>query len=412
MDKNRKIVLILFLGALLITVGVVLLKKVPYPPTYEYGEIANNLLKGKGFSFNYYGIIETSPTSFMPPVYPYFLFLNLLVFKEGGLLAVQLFQCILTALISVIIFIILQDLFSPFCGIIGGAISLIYPPLIGSNRQIGTGTFETFFLMVGLLCFYKIFKKKESNLKYKLLLSLSLGLGGLTRPVILVLVPLSFIWIFISKKRELLKHFFIYGFIGAGMIILPWTIRNYIVHKKFIPISSNSGYNLWIGNNPFSTGEIIDLTKYGSPQLLAKLKKLSESEIDRVLHREAISFITHNFTKVIKIWSKKLWYYLWFRPHVGAETKNIGKLEILGYKMFYGIIFILAILGMIHLRKRWREFFLMWGILVVNLMICVVYFVATRYRMIIEPIYILFASYFLTILWNKLVKRKKRVIQT
>ena len=31
---------------------------------------------------------------------------------------------------------------------------------------------------------------------------------------------------------------------------MPWTIRNYVVFHKFIPLRSNFGLELWLGNNP------------------------------------------------------------------------------------------------------------------------------------------------------------------
>jgi hypothetical protein len=39
------------------------------------------------------------------------------------------------------------------------------------------------------------------------------------------------------------------GFVFA-VSIAPWTIRNYVVFETFIPLRSNFGLELWLGNNP------------------------------------------------------------------------------------------------------------------------------------------------------------------
>lgn len=40
-----------------------------------------------------------------------------------------------------------------------------------------------------------------------------------------------------------------------GLVITPWTIRNAVTLERFVLISTNGGYNLYLGNNPDSTGQ-------------------------------------------------------------------------------------------------------------------------------------------------------------
>ena len=35
----------------------------------------------------------------------------------------------------------------------------------------------------------------------------------------------------------------------AALCCLPWTIRNYVVFHRFIPVRSNLPFELWLGNN-------------------------------------------------------------------------------------------------------------------------------------------------------------------
>src|SRR5262249_26517179 len=51
----------------------------------------------------------------------------------------------------------------------------------------------------------------------------------------------------------------------ATVVVLPWTIRNYVQFKCFIPVSANSGCNLLLGNSPNTTGNsgvMVDVSEY------------------------------------------------------------------------------------------------------------------------------------------------------
>ena len=44
------------------------------------------------------------------------------------------------------------------------------------------------------------------------------------------------------------------GAVIAGIVLLPWWIRNAMLFHAFVPLTTASGASLWIGNNPDATG--------------------------------------------------------------------------------------------------------------------------------------------------------------
>jgi 4-amino-4-deoxy-L-arabinose transferase-like glycosyltransferase len=50
-------------------------------------------------------------------------------------------------------------------------------------------------------------------------------------------------------------------FVGAvaSILILPWTIRNYLATGALIPINSNGGWTFYLGNNPYTEQNLADL---------------------------------------------------------------------------------------------------------------------------------------------------------
>ena len=90
------------------------------------------------------------------------------------------------------------------------------------------------------------------------------GIAALIRPAgILLLVPLVICLLPPSvrepavagaKPRPTLFHARGAGLLAAAalLVLLPWTLRNYIRFGQLIPVASSFGYNLAIGNNPAS----------------------------------------------------------------------------------------------------------------------------------------------------------------
>lgn len=77
-------------------------------------------------------------------------------------------------------------------------------------------------------------------------------------------------------------HAALLGLVMAATIA-PWTIRNARVFGQFVPISTNSGSNFWMGNNPDTTGTYQPLPEW--------VEGMGEVERDRALKRAAMEYI-------------------------------------------------------------------------------------------------------------------------
>lgn len=79
--------------------------------------------------------------------------------------------------------------------------------------------------------------------------ALMCGLTALTRPNMALLFPLGFVWLLLRPQacdRRLIVAVVV--FIAT---LTPWTVRNYLVHARFVPITTMGGVVLWEGNNPY-----------------------------------------------------------------------------------------------------------------------------------------------------------------
>lgn len=78
------------------------------------------------------------------------------------------------------------------------------------------------------------------------------ALGALINPSLLSVLPFFALWAMwpLRKRWERAAKLAFAASVIFMVGIAPWTIRNYVVFHKFVPLRSNFGLELWLGNNP------------------------------------------------------------------------------------------------------------------------------------------------------------------
>ena len=135
------------------------------------------------------------------------------------------------------------------------------------------------------------------------------GLSALTREISLLFMAPIAIWMFLylPGKSRIKLFFKCYGILLLSfcLTISPWIIRNYVIFKKFIPISTNGGINFYMGNNPDANGAFL----WRLPKGLEwpNYRKISDRKILNSLeiticergYRDGIKFILDNPRKAL-----------------------------------------------------------------------------------------------------------------
>jgi hypothetical protein len=257
-------------------------------------------------------------------------------------------------------------------------------------------TFFTFWLSLTILSVFYL--KDSPSLKNITIAGLLTGVTILNNNAITPFLPLAGLWLLINVKGTLknkLGKISLVFFISI-LVVSPWLVRNFLVFKKFPLLKSTTGLNLWLGNNPSSSGTFFsksgdDLNTIIS-QKFPEALKLSEVEQDAIFYREAMDYIKAHPVHYVKSVFKRLYYYWWFPPDE-LITKNT-----LSYKKLMGIPYsLLLILGMIGIssamRSNWRDSLLLVTLLFsISLLYSLFVVGHLRYRVPIEPYFLLFAS--------------------
>jgi 4-amino-4-deoxy-L-arabinose transferase-like glycosyltransferase len=109
-------------------------------------------------------------------------------------------------------------------------------------------------LLFALTAFMLLLAIEKKGLIPSSLLGLAMGLLINVRPNAVILIPILMLLIIWNRYkngdglRTITAHFGLY-LLGLFIAVSPFVIRNYIVAGKFAVMTSQSGYNLYLGNN-------------------------------------------------------------------------------------------------------------------------------------------------------------------
>jgi hypothetical protein len=204
---------------------------------------------------------------FYPPVYPYFI---ALVWRAtGSLQAVLWVQAAIGALLVPAVVRVGARSFGPRAGLLAGALAAFYPELLWFATRFWS---ETLFVV---LLWWAIERTLAAGDDGKPATAAWAGalwaLATLTRELALYLVPLAALylvwsrpppggglraWLRPARSRVIAAAALV---LTPVLVIAPWTIRNALVFKAFIPVSTMGGLNLWQGNTTLTHLQIYEV---------------------------------------------------------------------------------------------------------------------------------------------------------
>ncbi len=300
-----------------------------------------------------------------------------------------------------------QSIFNQSTARFAELITGLYPPLIYyCTKFVPT----TIFLFLLSLTIYLLLSSDNRIFLHSLFTGIVSGLTILCEPVALAIYPSIFLWFFIKKKINFFKMLLIIIF--SFIILVPWTIRNYNLHKKFIPVTTQFGVNFWIGNNPSATGtdyynvksiereEYILMTHTLPFNVMDSLSKMTEIERTNFYIKDALNFIRREPVKFVALTIKKFYYYFWFAPSSVYSSKDLEKFRLLFY-FFYFPVLISGITGIVLSIKNRKDVLLI--LFLLFFISCIYIFTHVgliRYRLPVELYLLIFSAYLLKS-WRK-----------
>ncbi|MCM8767770.1 MAG: glycosyltransferase family 39 protein [Candidatus Omnitrophica bacterium] len=373
--KNKILVFILLIGFFLRIAFILTLKNHFYfDDEFEYYKIVQNFLSGKGL------IVANNLKSFRPPLYP--LVISILFLFKINLIGIRIFQSLISTFSVYFIYLIGKKIFDEKVGIVSAFISSFYPFFIFYNGFLLTETLFVFLTVLSI--FYLIMTNTEKNGKFSFFSGVFLGLGGLTRPILQLYLPFSILHILYFKENLKLKfRKIIFLVVGFCLTLSPWIIRNYRIFHKFIPGTTMGGWVFWEGNNPYSDGG-------PCPYFPEGILEIDEIERDKILYKMAFKTIKENpkrFFYLLKNKFKRFWNIV---PNAPEFEKKFLYRFISVFS--FGIMMPFFIIGFFFSLKNKKAQFLH-SLIILFTIFHIVFLASIRYRLPLEPFYIILSIY-------------------
>jgi len=381
------------------------------PVPWEYETIAGNLLAGRGYSFEYMG---TTYLSFNTPLFG-LLCAVVYYLTNHSFFPILVIQSLFTLLLATVIFAIGKTIFAEKVGLLAAAVTAFHPGFVYYDVfNLLPLSIDSF--LIALVTFLWLNFRSRITLKRISLIGALIGIAVLSRGITGMLLPLiaTYFLLFARPLRLVHRLTIVTCLLAACFIVLaPWLIRNYRIHREFVFIASTSTENFWRGNNPYATGtstndRAVKIFHLTPPEFQAEVLARNEMQQQDFFKSEALRFIRNRPADAARLYVKKVYYFWWFSPQSGIFY---APKYLLIYKTGYAIILGFSIVGVAFgMRSRQpgvRKSCLI--LLSVMISICLgqsAFYVEGRHRWLIEPILLIFFSFGVIRLWTSRLLKK------
>jgi len=345
------------------------------------------------------------------PLYPYFV---AAIYKPFGISFTLLFlvQVLLGSATCVLIYRLTRALSrdGPYPALLAGLMTAGYGTFAFYDVTVLMTSLEVFLLCAAIV----LLVSERSGRMVALVSGALLGLAALGRPNLLLFAPVVFLWLVYRERNRGAARSWRSGTlfaVGCVIAIAPVSIRNYVVARDFVPISSSAGINLYIGNNPDADGHLslppgsgLDPSRlYDTSRAIAQEHTgrgdMKPSQVSRYWTGKAIEFIGHSPGAAARlVWKKFALFWNHYEiPNVYNKYYVASRFVPMLRWLFvsFGLIAPLALIGIVlSLRKRdWGSpGGLYAGFVLIYMLSVLPFFVTARYRIAVVPFLIVFAA--------------------
>jgi 4-amino-4-deoxy-L-arabinose transferase-like glycosyltransferase len=360
---------------------------------WEMGRIARALVTGHGYADPFRG--HTGPTAWETPLYPLLL---ALVFKLFGVFTPQSAWVVLTlnslfsALTARAVWEIGARCFDRRVALWSAWIWALYPAAMQyAVRWVWEMTLTTMLFSWVLVWSLRIRNGGPADGGRLApegrwaVFGLLWGLIGLSNPTLLIFLPVNVLWILADKadQRPQLRGALLAALVCA-LCLAPWTWRNLETFGQFVPLRTNFGAELYLGNGPGSTGMLMEYDHpIQAPAQLRLYAKLGEIAYVRMRGQLAMAAIRADLKH---FWADVLRraYFFWASvPHPADDSPWVEY----GRRLNYLLISLSGWMGLgLALRRHRPAAGLFAGAF---LLLPLVYYVVTvhaRFRHPLEPL--------------------------
>jgi len=338
----------------------------------------------------------------------YSLFYDVIQNEVGLIYSVRVFQSLLLIIQALLIgktsLIIFNDKISAK---IAFFTMLFYPFFIFYQGLLLS---ENIFITLLIASFYYLFLWYSHGFKldkYIVLTNLLFCLSIYSKATLSFAHPIILVIFFLFNKFNIKKSLmiFIVSIILSSSFLAPWWVRNYIVFDAFVPLTTSSSKNLYLGNNLNNKTGGNDMRIDWEHDFIKTLNQTEYTELERsdIFKDRAIYFIVNHPKKVINLMYLKFKRFYNIFPNTPSFNKGYFKyISVLSY----GPVFLLFVISVFYNIKYLHILIPIYLLFCYFTLLHTVFIASLRYRLPLEPFMILIASQYVSRMYNKTLNRQ------
>jgi 4-amino-4-deoxy-L-arabinose transferase-like glycosyltransferase len=353
--------------------------------------LAQNIAAGKGVAFD-----GGAATAFRVPLYP--MFLAAVTFGHQVFLPVLLAQSIIGAGTVLCAALIARELFGNTAAIIAAVLAAIYPYYVVHDTALQETSLYTFLTALAVVLLLRV--RRSGSVLTAAGAGLALGAAVLTRANLAPVALLAPLWLALAGHAVPWRRGLGVAVVcaGVGMLtVAPWLIRAYQLTGS-VTLSTQSGYFLWLGNNPYTFShypqESIDRSEAAalaalSPQEKSELEARQHNEalVDEWFRKKGLDYIRGHPWRTLGDGLRKIVDAFGWLP---SPRRNFWR--SLGHALSYGPVMIFGLWGIWAGRRHWREHSIFYAQFVAFAVVTAVFFGHTNYRAYLDVYWIVFTA--------------------
>lgn len=311
---------------------------------------------------------------------------------QDAILPIRLMQAVLVVIQCGLIAAIARRLFGGMAGFIAACIAALYPFLIAYQGLLLSETLFNTLLLAGVAALYA-WRERGMRTDWTLAAAcLFFALATLTKATLTVLPPLllaATAWLAGANLRRTILILAAASCMYAAFMS-PWWIRNAAIFGAFVPFTTSSAQNLYLGNNPKNPDAGVDWNTNAEPAVIAAIGALpDEVARQRAYNKAARDYIIENPAAFLRAAGKK---FLRFWNVIPNDQSFRTPFYSIVSAASFGPMLALALVCAFRRYRDWRLLAPLYLIIGYFTFVHIVTIASLRYRLPLEPLLIVLAA--------------------
>ncbi|MBP7275267.1 MAG: hypothetical protein KBA51_03600 [Kiritimatiellae bacterium] len=310
-----------------------------YPDERSYDALARSIMSGGGYSTP-----DGRPTAFRPPGWPMIMAGVYQLWPHP--VAAKVFNAAAYAGAAALLSVLAARI-HPSARPLVPLLMLGYPLGLYSASTLYPQTFGTLLLAAILVLLWN----RGGGIWHGIFAGILLGALILTIPSFMLVVPLILAGAACAgpvRWRILLRQL-LWVLVCAAAVLAPWMYRNERIFRRFVPVSTNGGLNLLLGNSEHArpnSGVNVNISAH-----LEGTEAMNEAERDEHLRRCALAWAAGNPGAWFKLYARKVLNHFHYRNELYVQGEQTRFRNAVVMATYYPLI-ALAAAGIIFHRRH------------------------------------------------------------